>query len=292
MSGESAYLYCGNGTILTLEDYGADVSGTEPIPVEYLTRRGYRQQGVTVDGYYLNARTLSVRWASSFRSDSAFWQERDRLIAALSPQNNQMMVYRKVLPTGGRRDIQGWLSSGPEMSVYPDRSGYDVSFQIMCPDPAFYDPATQVVTLESITPEALVFPVVFYADGGAEDDGFWFGDSSIAQAAFTYAGSWRCYPTFVITGPYNWLRLENVVTGASLTLSVPLSAGMTLTIDLTPGAQSITDNLGNNRMADKTAGSFVDWYLDAGTNSVFANGSGVSGATQISMIYYNKYVGI
>ncbi len=290
MSGEADYLVTAGGQKFPLHLLGAEVANLGGIPVQYQTARGFGQHGHSVLGWRLEARTLTFRWLDVAVNRAALWARRAALLGALKP-NNGIVTYRRVLPDGQVRQIQGWL--GGDLSLQEDGGPYqEVGFSLECPDPSFYDPTELTTTLAEGTPLALAFPVWFSDGLSAEDDDFWFDEEGVAAGMVDYAGSWRCYPVIAIDGPYSWLRLTNTTTGAYLTLGVALAAGQTLTIDLTPGAQTITDNLGSDRLSDRTAGSFIDWYLEAGTNVFKATGAGISGSTEIRLFYTNRYIAI
>ena len=59
-----------------------------------------------------------------------------------------------------------------------------------------------------------------------------------------------------------------------------------------PGAQSITDELGNDRLGDRSGGSFLNFFLDAGANVIKVTGTGQSASTQFRIRYYSRYIAI
>lgn len=296
MSGEADYLIVPGGAIYPLRAGGQQVmavSGLGEIGVEYQTTRGYNQHGMTVLGWRLTPRSISFQMSHAVKDRRAFWQAREDLIAALRPYVGREITYRKVLPSGARRDIRGWLREGPGLEEQDDRS-FAATFTLECPDPSFYDPTEQAVALSGSAPQALAFPFTFYRNDSQDTagDGFYFDRASVARGTVAYSGTWRAYPAIEIDGPYQWLRIDNTTSGAFLTLSVALAAGRTLTIDLTPGAQSITDDLGNDRLNDRSAGSFIDWYLEAGANAIAASGQGTSSSTEVRLRFYNRYIAL
>lgn len=296
VSGEADYLILPGGAVYPLHAWGQEllsVSGLGEIGVEYQTTRGYGQHGMTVLGWRLTPRSIAFQTSHAARNRRDFWAARNDLLAALRPYIGQEITYRKVLPNGARRDIRGWLREGPSIEEM-DTCSFASSFTLECPDPAFYDPVEQEITLSgSGAASALAFPFAFYRNNSEDPgDGFYFDRASVSRSTVSYAGTWRTYPVIEIDGPYQWLRIDNITSGAFILLSVPLSAGRTLMLDLTPGNQTIVDELGNNHLNDRSAGSFIDWYLEAGDNLIVVNGQGTSVSTEVRLRFYTRYVGL
>lgn len=280
MSGGNDYLIAANGTIYPLRDLGVQVVGLGDIPAQYIADQGYKQHGLTMRDYRMAQRSLTFTFGLYARTPMQLWQARQSLFAALSPQVG-VVTYRKVLPSGARRDIQGWIQAGMTVETVDGRSA-DVAFSLECFDPAFYDPAPRALTLQvvEIPGFTLPFTVPFY---------FW-GDTELT-AALVNPGTWRSYPTMTITGPYSRLILTNATTGASFTLGVALNSEDSIEIDLTPGAQSVTRS-GSSALHEIESGNLLDWYIAPGANQVIASGSGLSSDTQIVVSYRPRYIAI
>jgi len=284
MSGETHYLIVPGGGVYPLSSLAVQVGGLGDIPVEYQTTQGYGQHGHTVLDWRLAARTLNFQFGVYGRDRRDFWTKRNDLLDLVRPNLNRPVTYRVVLPSGARRDIQGWLRGGPGMES-PDRLSFDAAFSLECPDPSFYDPAAHTVTLTSADPEGLGFPI-----------GFPIGFASgfeIARANVAYAGTWRSYPRFVVAGPYDWLRLSNAATGRALKLAVPKLAGESVTLDLTPGALSVTDHNGDPCF-DEVEGELTNWYLaEEQTNTILVAAFGHTvGTTSVVLTYYERFIAI
>jgi hypothetical protein len=78
----------------------------------------------------------------------------------------------------------------------------------------------------------------------------------------------RAYPVFTITGPGTLYHIINYTTGQAMHFNLLLSAGEVLTIDLRPGAKTISSNQRGNLISALYSGSLVDWYLEPGANDV------------------------
>lgn len=283
MSGANHYLIASDGAIYPLRDLGVTLTGLSDIPVEYQTTQGYQQDGTTVVDWRLTPRTLSFAFAVDARDPRRYEAARAQIINVLRP-NLGTVTYRRILPGGGRRDIDGWLNTG--LALVPQGLGIsmDASLSLLCPDPTFYDPAVQTGTLAIESSDAFVLPF-------AVPDDLWFGAGSLLSASLAVAGTFKAYPIITITGPYERLRLANNTTGAYFILGVSASASDTVVVDLTPGARSITRN-GADAWDEIEEGNLVDWYLEPGTNELRGNGSGFSLATTISVAYNARYIAL
>lgn len=283
MSGENQYLIAADGTIYPLRDLGVSVVGMSDIPAEYQTQQGYKQHGVTVQDWRLQARTLSFAFEVYARTRPDFWAARTGLIDALRP-NKGLVTYRQIRSDGRRRDINGWLQPGLNLAESSDGLSFDAGFSLLCPEPSFYDPAAQTTTLAAQSLSAFVVPF-------AVPDDMWLGGTTQLYVTLNPGGTWRAYPIFTITGPFARLILSNETTGATFTLGTALAAGETLTVDLTPGAQTIERN-GATSLDEMDDGNLVDWYLESGDNTLHGSGTGLSSATTITVQWFPRYIAL
>lgn len=284
-AGEDHYFIASDGTVYPLRELGVTVLGESDVPVNYQTDKGYRQHGRTVRDWTLDTREIAFQFTRFAANRRDYWQQRETLINVLNPARDEGVVrYRRILPDGRRREIAGRLQAGTSLTVGDDRLNMAASFALLCPDPSFYDPAEQVLTLEASAVSALVVPF-------SVPDDVWVGGSTQVSGTVDYEGSWRCWPVISIRGPYQRMRVDNLTTGISFTLGVEVSAGQSVVIDLTPGAQSIT--VGGQAAWDHIAeGNIVDWYLQPGENAINASGSGLSTSTQVELVYHTRYIAL
>lgn len=306
---EADYLITSDGLEFSLQRMGvrgvlAD-NGRGMPPIEYFYRRGYGQHGQSVLGYRLQPRTITLDFRDSGRNRVEYWTERRaKLIDALRPNRATggslcpvPVTLRKILPNGQRRDILAYSEGTPafdgEDGSRSDPFGIHQVLTLTCPDPTFFDPGSSSTLLEVETNEELVFPITF------DSDNIYFGsDTEIGTANVTYSGTWVAYPVLVVTGPYSWLRVRNLTTGGFIQLGVALAASQTLTIDLTPGAQTITDGAGADRFGDLADGNLVNFVLAPhpiaanGVNTIRAYAGDASAATTVTVRYNTRYIGI
>ncbi len=283
MSGENVYLITADGARFPLAEYGVEVSEIGNIPVEYETARGYGQHGATVFDWRLRERAISLALASGARDRRGYWALREKLLNALRPNRGGALTLRFVQPNGARRDIRGWLQGGLSLTESADGRNLDAAFSLLCPDPAFYDPALVSATLVSGDAGGFYFPAAFP---------IFFTSGAALSLTLSYAGTWYTYPAITISGPYTGITISNATTGGYITLSVALTSSQTRIIDLTPGAQSIVDAAGNNRISDMSDGNLLDWYLTPGENIISANISGFDANTAVALSYRTRYIAL
>lgn len=118
-----------------------------------------------------------------------------------------------------------------------------------------------------------VTAVASHADGrlalGYQDAGT--ATSSTTDATITNAGSAPAAPIITARGPGRVESLVNWTSGQGLYLDLDLQDGETLTIDLTPGAVSVTSDFRGNLGGSVLSGSdLASWRLLPGANTVVA----------------------
>jgi hypothetical protein len=261
MIAENHYLISHTGSIYPLTDRGATIRGTGALPLRYETTAGYQQHGQTVKGWRAETRQIRVELSLYAATRNALWTEREKLVRFVSP-SAYPLIYNATYPDGRRRAIQCWLEKGPDFVQQGNRA-VTAQFSLLCPSASFYDPGRVSANLDVSGFEALAFPFVFMTHP-TPDDGFWFDNPTALQTGVAYAGSAREWPTIRITGPFQSIRIANLSTGAFISITSAIPDGDVLTIDLTPGAQRITDQDGVNRLDYLSEGGLIDWYLQPG----------------------------
>jgi len=189
---------------------------------------------------------------------------------------------RRVLSDGAIRDLCCYIQQGPQFT--PNRQGWEEwSFQevlrFIAADPIIYDPTEEDGPTYAMDPGAT----------GAVNE----------TQTETYEGTWPEHPTFLLTGPMNNPIIRNEDTDEFIELDYNIAAGRVVTITLTPGNQSVEDDLGANLIGTVTPESnFATFHLAPdpevadGENDITIIAAGTNAATDFSFSYYNRYVGI
>ena len=280
---ENQSLIRSDGQVYPLSYYGAKVTGLGSLPVEYQTTQGYKQQGVTVRDYRMQARSISIALTLNALTRRLLWDLRTQVIGSVNPEQG-VVTYRKVLPDGQVREIRGWLDESLSIEDADDLRSAEVGFSLMCPDPSFYDPAMRTVTAVTDAAAELVLPFVI-------PDDFWFGGSNQYLADIEYAGTWRGYPQLIVQGPYDTAYLSNATTGSRIYLGTPVAEGSLIRIDTTPGSVKVTRD-GEVSMGEVSDGNLVDFYLAPGFNRLALNGTGFSAASHFQVQYRTRYIAL
>lgn len=266
-------------------------------PTEFITRRGYKQNGSTEVDFLLQSRSISVEiWHSAACDRQTYWDNRLTLHEFLRPNRNGPITFTLRTPNGDLRSII--VRADPGMTFPPTEQSNNnwalqEQFDFIAFDPTFFNSAQAVLTLSAATQLQLIFPITFPITFGTSDE-------FLTTGAITYLGTWKSYPIITLTGPYTRAVITNIDTGIVLFMSVAIGTGEQRIIDLTPGSQSITDALGNNKFSDLGAGSnLIDFALlpdpevAGGIQTITIQlVDGVASVSGASLSYYERFFGI
>lgn len=216
-------------------------------PTEFLTRRGYKQDGSTEIAYLLGDRDIPITLYRAATCDrQTYWDNRAELLNFLRPNRNGPMVFTILRPDGSLRSIT--VRANPGLTFPPTQQQdnswmIDQGIEFIAFNPLWYDTAATELVMSSASQTQLVFPITFPISFGTNNQQFTTG-------VITYTGTWKEYPTIVLTGPYTTATITNETTGISIYMAVAIAAGEQRIITLTPGEQSVTDASGNNKFSD------------------------------------------
>lgn len=226
---------------LTYVGYGAP-------PIEYITRRSYKQHGLTRVDALLSARSLTIQlWKKAACSKLEYWQNRAAIHDLLRSNRGGSALLTLTLPEGGgKRAIYIDANPGAQFTGADDNSwAIDEPLEFIAFDPVWFDPDTTRSAPASELSAELVFPIEF------DDDDIVFGTSGLQfDAAIVYIGNWPAYPTLTIQGPYTSVVIQNLETLAIITLNVPIASNESRIITLAPNNLSIVNELGIDKFGD------------------------------------------
>lgn len=120
---------------------------------------------------------------------------------------------------------------------------------------------------------------------------------TVAQVlSVPYEGDLPEFPVISVRGPISAPRITNTVTGDTLNFgTVTIGAGTTYVIDTRYGLKTITAGTVNKRGELAKESDLDTWRLvpdpvaQGGINTIAVYGSATGTATQISVVYYNRY---
>lgn len=275
-------------------------SGLGTPPIEYITQRGPFQDGVTVKDFFLGPRLIQLLIRQEFCDRLDWWNGRAALLDAIRP-NRQLTATGTVpgvlewcLPDGRRRQINTFITEGPrfeprELGTW-DELAFQEALRFVAHDPLFFDPIEVVAAFVLLLDSDLVFPITFPIQ---------FGSGEVSDTLnITYVGTWKTFPTIVITGPLENPIIRNVTTGEKLEFAIDIASGRTITIDLAYGVKTVVDDLGNNLIGNLSADSnLATWHLAPdpeatdGLNVITLSGLNPTGATSVELRYFTRYFG-
>lgn len=282
--GNKLVLPGGDKAFLAYGGYGAP-------PIQYITRRGYRQHGQTEVDYQLDARSFSVQlWQQNACSRQEYWDNRYALQEFLRPNRGGQIQFTLRQPDGSLRSLMVRANPGLIFNAPSDNSwGINEPLEFTAFDPIWFDPSIVSLSVVSEISSHLVFPITFPIQ---------FGTSGLQfNQAIVYAGSWRTYPTITITGPYQSATLRHAEQDVLITLNVAILAGQSRILDLTPGQQRITDGAGVNHFGDLgPLSNLIDFCLlpdpelSGGVNSIeIILNRGIAGQSSVTLAYQTRY---
>lgn len=265
-------------------------------PTEFITRRGYKQDGATEVDYLLQQRTVSVElWRSAACDRQTYWDNRAALHEFLRPNRNGPLTFTLRTPNGNLRSIIVRADPGLVFASQDNNNNWNVREQLdfTAFDPLFFNTSQSAIALASAVQTQLIFPITFPITFGSSD-------LYLTTGSITYGGTWKSYPIITLTGPYTRAVITNQATAVSIFMSVAILAGEQRIIDLAQGAQSITDASGNNKFSDLGAGSnLIDFALlpdpevAGGIQTITIQlVDGVNGSSGASLSYYERFFGL
>jgi hypothetical protein len=206
------------GGIFSLKDWGSFGSP----PTEFLTKRGYKQDGATELGYLLGGRDVQISlYRASTTDRNEYWANRAELLDFLRPNRNGPLTLTVLRPDESLRSIT--VRANPGLTFPPNQQsdnswGIDDSIDFIAFDPLWYDASTTELVMSAASQTQLVFPITFPISFGTSNEQFTSG-------VISYLGTWKSHPTITLTGPYTTATITNETTGASIFMSVAIPLG-------------------------------------------------------------------
>lgn len=247
--------------------------------------RAALQDGAFNMGLKLLPRYFDLNFTTFDNSEQNYWNTRDEIARIFLPSNELISILFTMGTTQRQIDcaIRGVPQANSENRfLYQQKWG----IQFIAPDPLFYHPSRQTVSLGNWGGTGFVIPMTVPFD---------FGQSSVDQTTvINNIGSWNTYPEIQIIGPINNAVITNLTTGYKLDFTgLNLGSGNERIIDTSFEAKTVIDENGTNKISDLTNDSDLTLFsFLPGINSIKITGSSITTATQIFFRYYHRYIGI
>jgi len=262
-------------------------------PINYITRSGYKQHGSTEVDYLLQPRDFEIEfWRAAACDRTEYWRNRAELLEILRPNRNGQLTFSVNRVDGSQRSLRVRATPGLQFNAQRTNDwNIRESISFTAFDPVWFNPTINSLAVASAISNDLVFPITFPIQFGAS--------GRLFTQSITYPGTWPSYPTLTVTGPYSSATITNLTTGVTIYLTVPILAGETRTLDLTPGSQSLIDQDGDDAFGNLGPTSNLvnfnirpDPEVSGGIQTIQAVLYGASGASGFTLEYYDKYFGI
>ncbi len=290
--------------LITPHDPGRHVlsfQGLGTPPIEYVTQRGPFQDGETVRDFFLRPRTVQILERQNFCDRDAWWNGRSDILNELRPNRQttpdgttpgRLRFFRT---DGTARDLRVFIATGPVFEPRVSNQWDEWSFQellrFIAHDPILFSTTQTVSAFVIVLDSNLVFPITFPITFGS-------GEVDVTLN-ITYTGTWETFPTITIVGPIERPIITNTTTGEKLEFTTDINPGQTVTIDLTEGVKTVTDQAGNNLIGSLTTDSDLGSFHIApdpeavdGLNVITLTGKHPSGATSISLTFFTRFFGM
>jgi hypothetical protein len=271
--------------------YLMDYSGLGLPPATNFYERAPLQDGNTRRGFRLDPRAFQKTFYVPADCRAKRQRVLNEFLDILSLQDG-LLTFRFVLPDYTTRLLDCTLessidvASGERISRLKDY-GQLVTCQFLAPDPTFYEPTAQVVTLELADDEGFSVPTPIPTPIGADE----LDDTAI----ILYAGSANSYPVIRINGPITNPVITNETTDTSIEFTADTEIVLWDWWEIDTKAGTIVDSSGANKLGElSTDSSLALFYLlrereAPSGNTITVTGTRVSGATSITITYYVRH---
>lgn len=276
-----------DGTEYSLDDrtyfYLLNHEGFNMPPVRRLSERGPLQHGDTDRGYRLDPRTALITLGIKGDDLTDFYEKRDYLTKIFGPRNN----------AGQLRWTQGSATRQLDCHLVDlqegERSNLWQRFVVAlkASDPSWYHPTLRVV---------------YFAIGGGADTmevptviPMTVGATSINQnKSINYPGTVKSWPIIRITGPATNPVLEHNETGYKLNFeATTIAAADYREIDCRYGYKTVEDSSGANKISELSDDSNIaEFSIEIGINSFNFQATGADENTEVTVSYYDRYLGV
>lgn len=269
-------------------------SGTGMMPSHRLTQRGAQQHGVTDLGFRGDPRTVQLALLIEGTSLGDYWTRRTTLLNLFKPTDDPLKL-RFTLDNGDVRQLDCQYIGGLNLSSNEKmRYTHAVGVTLRAADPSFYDPVGKT-TVFALGGGSAAFEVPMAIPLNV-------GVSTMDQTVtIDYDGNWLALPYRIrITGPITDATITNLATDEELDFdSVTIAAADYYDIDCRYAYKTVLDSNEVNKIADLTEDSdLATWHLAAdpdvtdGQNGIQVTGSAVTAATEVTIQWFDKFVGI
>lgn len=269
-----------DGTLCYLKGY----DGLGMSPLRRLVEQGPLQHGATDRGFRLQPRTIVLALKIVADSLEDLYDKRSQLLTIFAPSDTVNLQLRWTIGAVVRQ-----IDCHCTELLYANPTGFAqrIAVSLLCPDPTFYNPTGEGATFVlGGGGTALTIPLAVPMVVGAS--------TLDATVVVEHDGNWDSAPIVRITGPITDPVLTNETTGEVLDFTgTTIAAGDWYEVDTRYGEKTVVDSAGANVIADLTDDSdLATFHLQTGTNSLNVTGTAATEATSVSVVYYERFLGV
>lgn len=290
--GFNTYTFNSEGNFESGYDYTVYLTGSLNwglAPLHRITQRGPFQDGDSDIDYRLDPRVLSLPIVVPASTIEEHLDRRNRLLQVFKPGNDTLTLGLEW--SNGQRSIDLQCVGGLSMDTDSKDFTIRTVVQLRAADPTWYDLNGNIDLISSQifgtpTPYPKPYPVPYGAD------------SINKITSIVYNGSWIAYPSIVCVGPATNLTIVDAM-GNIIQFTAPIASSDVYYIDLAYGQKTVYDINGVNKFADLSSSTnLVNWGLypdptvGLGVNDISVSATGTDSFTEISLVYYTRYIGV
>jgi phage-related protein len=201
--------------------------------------------------------------------------------AAINPQQTGVSTLQFLLSPSDTQKQIGARVRTRAVPITPEYTYGKITAQVtmFCPDPRFYDVATQTLSLSPSAVSGRIYNRTYNLTYG--------GGSQTSAATLTNSGWAVTNPIITINGPVVNPVLSNVTTGQSITINYTLGISDVVVIDLNLKTVTLNGTSARNILANGS-----QWFAAPPGNSLlsFSGTSYTIGTTTCVVSYANAYV--
>jgi hypothetical protein len=287
-----------SGTTYSLTDNTYTIwmgdDGAGMLPMHNISTRGNLQNGSTYEDYRADPRTVRLAVEILGTSLNDLYTKRGQLLRIFKPGQQIKLLY--TLPDASLRQLDCRFAGDMVMPT-ADADGFaqKVGIALTAFDPSFYDPLGVGITFNlGGGAGAGVIPMVVPT---------LVGTSTLDTTnVVAYSGTYDSYPTLIrVTGPITNCIITNAATGDKLDFTgTTIAAADYYDIDCRYGYKTVKDKAGTNKVGTLTTDSdLATWRFLAAVdgsasfdNSISVTGSSVTGATNVDISFFTRFVGL
>lgn len=262
-------------------------------PIRQITEQGPFQHGETLLDVRLQPRYFTLILGLFAGNFSQHFEKRRETIELFKHLHDEPIEFEFQLDNGDVRQIDGHFNSDLSFpSTSRQWADQEVSVEIYCPDPTFYNPVEDIISV-SVPPGGGGWTVPMPVPVAV-------GTSTLdVIESVNYGGSWLAYPLITIVGPLTEPKIENESTEDKLEFKAltSIGAGQQRIIDTRYGIKTVVDENGVNKIAELTDDSDLATFhlshrVAGGVNDIRVTGSGADANSRVYIRWNERFLGI